>query len=336
MKPTIENIVESVYASGTVKSMDQYQVFSPVNGLVQKIFVSKGDTVKKDEPIMQVLSETARLNTENAQLTVENAAVSANRDKLNQQKATIELLKNKRANDSILLNRQRNLWSQDIGSRNDLDQRELNFKNDVESYDAAVFQYNDLLKQLQFAEAQAKKNLQINQSIAGDFTVRSQINGRVYDIEKEVGEMVTTQNPVAVIGGAHSFMLELQVDEYDIAKIKPGQKALLTMDSYRNQVFEARITRIIPIMNDRTRTFTAEAVFMTTPPSLYPYLTVEANIVIQTKENVLTIPRDYLAADSLVILSNGEKRKVVTGLKDYRKVEIISGLSAGDIIVKPE
>lgn len=334
--PAVENITEAVYASGVIKSIDQYQVFSPVNGLVQQLFVSKGDTVKKDQPILRVLSETAQLNTENAQLAVENAAVSANQDKLNQQKATIASLKNKRTNDSLLLGRQRNLWSQQIGSRNELDQRELNYKNDVESYNAAVSQYNDLLKQLRFAAAQSQKNLQINQSIAGDFIVKSQINGRVYDIIKKEGEMVSTQNPVAVIGGANSFMLELQVDEYDIAKIKPGQKALLTMDSYKNQVFEANITRIIPIMNDRTRTFTVEALFTDAPPSLYPNLTVEANIVIQTKEKALTIPRDYLVADSLVILPDGRKRKVVTGLKDYRKVEIISGITSSDIIVKPE
>ena len=130
-------------------------------------------------------------------------------------------------------------------------------------------------------------------------------------------------------------MLELQVDEYDVEKIKPGQKLLLTMDSYKNKVFEATVTRIIPFMSDRTRSFTVEAAFVTRPPVLYPNLTVEANIVIQTKEKAITIPTDYLLNDSLVILPSGEKKKVVTGLKDYRKVEIISGLTAADEIVKP-
>ncbi|HJU46086.1 MAG TPA: efflux RND transporter periplasmic adaptor subunit [Chitinophagaceae bacterium] len=334
--PTREDITEVVYASGVVKSMDQYQVFSPVSGLVKKIYVSKGDTVKKDQPILSILSETAKLNTENAQLVMENAAVNANLDKLNQQKAHIEFLKKKKSTDSLLLERQRNLWSQQIGARNDLDQRELAYRNDVETYNAAVFQYNDLLKQLRFAAAQSKKNFQISQSVANDFILKSQLDGRIYDIGKKEGEMVTTQSPLAIIGGAHSFLLELQVDEYDIAKIKPGQKVALTMDSYKGQLFEASIMRIIPIMNERTRTFTVEAVFTNSPPSLYPYLTVEANIIIQTKKQALTIPRDYLVDDSLVTLADGKKRTVVTGLKDYRKVEIISGLTANDIIVKPE
>lgn len=334
-RPMIENIMESVYASGIVKSLDQYQVFSPVNGLIQEIYVSKGDTIKKDDPILRITNETARLNTESAQLAVENAAVGANTDKLNQLQANIDFLKSKRYNDSLLLDRQRNLWSQQIGTRNELEQRELTYKNDIATYNAAIFQYNDFLKQLRFTSAQSKKNLEINRSIANDFIVKSLINGRVYDMEKEEGEMVTVQSPVAIIGGAHSFMLELQVDEYDIAKIKPGQKAILTMDSYKNEVFEGSITRIIPIMNDRTRSFTVEAVFTNSPPSLYPNLTVEANIIIQTKENVLTIPRNYLIDDSTVLLSNGKKKRVVTGLKDYRKVEITSGLTKSDIIVKP-
>jgi HlyD family secretion protein len=333
--PAAEKITESVYASGIIKSGDQYQVFSPVNGLIQKIFVSEGDTVKKGDAIIQVTGETARLNIENAQLAADNATVSANRDKLNELQTNINFLKSKMQNDSILMERQHNLWKQEIGTRNELEQRELIYKNDVASYNAAIFRHKDLQKQLSFAAAQSKNNLQISKTIASDFIVKSQMNGRVYNIVKEEGEMVTAQSPVAIIGGAGNFIVELQVDEYDIEKIRPGQIVLLTMDSYRNRVFEGRTTRIIPFMNDRTRSFTIEAVFNNQPPALYPNLTAEANIIIQTKENAITIPRDYLAGDSLVLLPGGKKRKVITGLKDYQKVEIISGLATTDVIIKP-
>jgi hypothetical protein len=69
---------------------------------------------------------------------------------------------------------------------------------------------------------------------------------------------------------------------------------------------------------------------------LYPNLTVEANIVIQTKENALTIPRAFLTGDSLVVLENGSARKVETGLKDYQKAEILSGLHENETIQKPD
>jgi multidrug efflux pump subunit AcrA (membrane-fusion protein) len=138
-----------------------------------------------------------------------------------------------------------------------------------------------------------------------------------------------------VIGDASQFILELQVDEYDIARIKPGQKVFVTMDSYKGRVFEATITKIDPIMNDRSRSFKVEANFITLPENLYPNLTVEANILISTKENALTIPRNYLVDDDYVVLANGEKRKVITGLKDYQKVEIVQGLSKDEEIKRP-
>ena len=76
------------------------------------------------------------------------------------------------------------------------------------------------------------------------------------------------------------------------------------MDSYKGQVFEAVIEKIDPLMNERSRSFTVEARFTTRPPSLYPNLTAEANIIIRTKENAITIPRAYLLNDSTVVLAD--------------------------------
>jgi HlyD family secretion protein len=88
-------------------------------------------------------------------------------------------------------------------------------------------------------------------------------------------------------------------------------------------------------MNERTRSFTVEAGFVTRPPTLYPNLTAEANILIQVKKQALTIPRAYLLEETYVLREDNQKVKVATGVKDYQKVEILSGLTAGDIIVKP-
>ena len=147
--------------------------------------------------------------------------------------------------------------------------------------------------------------------------------------------MVNTQTAVAIIGDASKFYIELQVDEYDIARMLVGQQIIVSMDSYKGKVFEAKISRINPLMNERSRSFTVEADFITRPTVLFPNLTVEANVVIQTKEKALTIPRAYLTDDSFVWISAKEKKKVSVGLKDYNKAEITSGLKAGDIIYKP-
>ena len=103
----------------------------------------------------------------------------------------------------------------------------------------------------------------------------------------------------------------------------------------KGKVFEAKVAKMEPLMNEQSRSFTVDADFVTKPVLLYPNLSVEANIVIQSKEKALTIPRIYLISDSMVMLPNHEIKKVSIGLKDYKKVEIENGLTANDVIYKP-
>lgn len=88
-------------------------------------------------------------------------------------------------------------------------------------------------------------------------------------------------------------------------------------------------------MNDRSKSFLAEATFTNPPKQLYPNVTFEANIIIAIKEKALTIPRNYLLNDSTVLGSNGDKIIITTGLKDYKKIEVLSGLTEQDEIIKP-
>lgn len=333
--PTSENITESVYAAGIIKTKNQYQVFSTVSGLIKQILVTEGDTVKKGDPLIIVINEPSRLNTDNAKLSAEFASVNANAGKLNELQTAISQAKNKMENDALLQHRQEDLWAQNIGTKNELEQRELTYKNSTIGYETATLRYSELKRQLNFSAQQSQKNLQISNSIAKDFTIKSEVNGRVYNVLKETGETVNLQNPVAIIGDASEFLLELQVDEYDIARIKTGQKIVVKLDSYKGQVFEAAVSKINPIMNERSRSFTIEAAFITRPPALFPNLTTETNIIIETREKVLLIPHNYLMEGGFVLMENKEKRKVVTGLKDYLKVEIRSGLTLHDIIIKP-
>lgn len=331
----VQNITESVYASGKIKSQDQYEVFAQVAGVIQQVHVEDGDMVHKGDPLVTLINETPRLNTDNARIAASYQSVNANRDKLNEAVVAITLAQEKLANDSLLFVRQNQLWANGIGSHNDLDQRELALKNSTSAYQTAKLRYNQLKKQLQFSELQSQKTLQISSRTTNDYIIRSNQDGKVYNISKKPGESINPQQPFAVIGNAGNFVLELQVDEYDIAKISLGQTAVVSMDSYRGKVFEASITKIDPIMNERTRSVTIELTFNTQPPVLLPNLTAEANILISQKENALTIPRNYLADENHVLLENGEKRKITTGLRDYQRVEVLSGLGPDDVIKKP-
>lgn len=332
--PTVQTITASVYAPGVVKSANQYQAFSTVNGIIQQVHVNEGGIVKKGDPIITLQSEASRLNMEGARISSTFSSVSANLDKLQELNLNIRFAKDKMQVDSLLLERQRNLWTNNIGTRNELEQRELSWKNAVTAYQSALLEYQQLKKQIDYSAQQSDNRLQVSKATADDYVIRSRVNGRLYSLLKQEGELVNIQTPVAILGDASQFMLELQVDEYDIGKIRVGQRVIVSLDSYKEQVYEATVKRIEPIMNNQSHSFTVEACFSARPDQLYPNLNVEANIVINSKQNALTIPRAYLLNEQYVVLQNGEKRKVQVGLKDYQRVEIVHGLSNNELVQK--
>lgn len=335
IKPTVAPISESIYASGLVKSQNQYQAFATVNGIIQDILLQEGDTVKKGMPILTIVNDAQRLSKENAELAANFADLNVNQGKLNDAQQNIELAQRKLKNDSSLLARQQVLWQQNIGSKVELEQRELAFQNAKSSLYSARVKYEDLKRQLVLNAAQSQKTLQISSRLASDFTLRSDIDGIVYQLPKKKGELVTAQTPLAIIGDAEHFVLEMQVDEYDILKVEKGLKVLVTMDSYKGKVFDAVVTKIDPLMNERSKTFLVEATFTEAPKRLYPNVSFEANIILQTKDKALLIPRNYVINDSFVLKENGDKVAVKTGLKDYKMIEILSGISAEDELKNP-
>lgn len=334
--PTLGPITESIYASGVLKTADQYQAYVTVNGIISQILVKEGDSVHVGSPLVSITNETQRFAAENASLAANFNDFSANSGKLDEAKLVIESAKNKFKLDSALYFRQKNLWDQQIGTKVDLETKELAFQTSKSNYLSAIQRFRELNRSLAFNSSQAKKNLQISANQAQDFILRSKTNGIVYSILKSIGEIVNPQSPIAVIGNYQDFVLEMQVDENDILRVQNGQKVIVTLDSYKNQAFEARVSKISEIMNERSKTFLVEATFTKAPPKLFPNITFEANILLNKKENVILIPRNYLKQDSIVTLASGEERIVKVGLKDFQKAEILSGLKVSDEIVKPK
>ncbi len=226
--PVVESISESVYASGVVKSENQYQVYSTVSGLIQEILVNEGDRVKKGDPLMKILNEPSKLNADNARLAADYADLRANQDKLREAKASLDLALTKMKNDSLLYVRQKNMKAKGVGSQVELEQRELAYKNS------------------EFVSNQSKTTLKLYSALAGDYTIRADANAKVYKVLREKGEFVNTLNPVAIVGDADAFLIELKVDEYDIARIQSGQKVVISMDSYKGKVFEGIVSKIEP------------------------------------------------------------------------------------------
>lgn len=335
--PTVGTITESIYASGVVKAAGQYQVIPSANGKLLALLVQEGDTVKAGQALMRIDDRTSSLSTNNAFAQLRNLERNVRDDGpvLGQLLTALQQAKDKLAVDSANYARQKALWEKQIGSRAEFDQRELAFNSSRSVYERAQKAIVETRDKLRTELEVARNTVAINTAGNDDRTPRSLIDGIVYDLMIEPGELATTQKPVAVIGSATDLYLELEVDEYDIRQVKPGQKVFVSLDSYADQAFEAEITRIIPFMDERSRTFKVEARFTERPPTLYPNFTVEASIVLSTKENALMVPASYVVEDRFVLTGNTERTPVKIGARDLQSVEILDGVDANTTIYKP-
>ena len=227
---------------------------------VETIFVKEGDFVKKGQALFQLENVNTKLSAANAAITALANDYQRNNEKLIDAKNAIELAQNRLTNDSLSLARQQELWSKNIGSKVELEQKELNFENAKVNLKKSEVTFKDLKRQLKLTSDQSKNNLQIAQSAKDNLIIKSEVEGYIYKINVKQGELATAIEPIAIVG-KKNFIVEFNVDEFDIVKIEKGQKVIIRMDSYKNQTFEAKINFISPMMDKQTRSFRVEAFF---------------------------------------------------------------------------
>lgn len=337
MLPELRNLTESVYSSVTIQPDSLYQAYAIVAGILDKNLVEENSVVLKDQALVQIINNAPELNTQNAKLSLElakenyngNAAILAGiKDQIN-----AAILKYK--NDSINFYRQKNLWEQKIGSKIDYDTKKLNYELSSNNLNTLQNNYNRTKNELLTSVKQAQNNYKTALISTKDFTVKSMINGKVYALYKEPGEIVTTMEPLVSIGSATNFVIEMLVDEVDIVRISKNQKVIIHLDAYNGKVFTGKVSKIYPKKNERNQTFKVEAVFNMPPNILYPGLSGEANIIIATKNSVLTIPKAYVIDDNTVKTDKGLVT-IETGLQNLEFIEVLSGITKDTHIYKPE
>jgi len=332
-----QNLTISVYASSNVQSKDQYRVFATVTGIVKQVLVKEGDTVSTNQPIILVENSNPALNSENAllQLNLARENLSGSSSRLSNIQLQMDVAQQRMVEDSVNLARQQNLWSQQIGSKLELENRALGLKSSRSNYQQLKKQYALTQKELAVMLQQAENNYQISLKNKTDFEIKSLMNGRVYALYKEVGELVSLQEPVALVGHASEYILQMEIDEQDIVSVALGQRVALRMDAFKDRIFDATVSKIYPLMNARSQTFLVEAEFDENITGIFPGMSGEANIIIEQKTDVISIPLNYLINDQYVSTKENEQHPVEIGLRTLDRVEILSGLKEGDVILKP-
>lgn len=337
IQPLEQALTESVYATATIQPDSLYQVYAIVSGILDANLVKEGDIVKKDQAIIEIINNTPQLNTENAKYTLDLA-----KDNYYGKDAILSSIKNeieatvlRYKNDSINYYRQKNLWDQNIGSKTQYDAKKLNYELSSKSLKLLKNNYNRTKNELHTNLKQAQNNYQASLIVSKDFTIKSKIDGKLYALYKEPGEIVNSMEPLASIGSATNFIIELLIDEVDIVSIKEGLDVLVTLDAYEGELFKGSVSKIFPKKDERNQTFKVEANFEMPPQILYPGLSGEANIIIAKKDKVLTIPRAYIIDGNKVKTDSGLK-SISIGIQNMEYVEILSGIAKSTYIYKPE
>ncbi|WP_321160193.1 efflux RND transporter periplasmic adaptor subunit [Muriicola sp. Z0-33] len=335
--PKKKAITESVYTSVTIQPDSLYQAYAAVAGILDNNLVEEGDLVDKGTALLQIINTRPKLNTENARLALQlaeenyegSSAVLKNiQDQIDAAKLSLQ-------NDSVNYFRQKNLWDQKIGSKVEYDNRKLAYELSHKNLNSLINQYERSSLELRTQMEQASNNYKNAQESNRDFTVSSKINGRVYALFKNPGEIVNTMEPLAALGSKDVFISELLVDEVDIVKLSLGQKAIIALDAYPNEVFEAKVSKIYPKKDERSQTFKVEALFIAPPETLYPGLSGEGNIIIANRQGALTIPKEYLIDGNKVETEDGIV-EIVLGLQNLEEVEVLSGIDENTYVLKPE
>lgn len=337
INPLKRNLTESVYSSVTIQPDSLYQVYSIVAGILDQNLVVEGDLVARHKPIIQIINNTPKLNTQNAKLSLDLA-----RENYNGSAAILSGIEDEiiaatlqYKNDSINFFRQKNIWEQNIGSKVEYDTKKLKYQLSSNNLSLLKSKYYRTKNELNTALKQAENNYKTSLISTKDFTVKSQINGKVYALNKNQGEIISTMEPIASIGSATDFIIEMLVDEVDIVRITKNQKVIISLDAYKDEVFTGKVSKIYPKKDERNQTFLVEALFDKSPKTLYPGLSGEANIVIDEREDVLTIPKEYLIEGNMVKTDDGEVT-IETGIQNMDFVEVLSGITEETNIYKPD
>lgn len=192
---------------------------------------------------------------------------------------------------------------------------------------------------LDVARAKSKSELEYWEQAYKPMPVVAPISGDIIVRNVEAGQMVTASDTLFVM--ADRLIIQANIDETDIGRVKVGQAAELTLDAYPNEVITGRVDTIAyeaQTINNVTM-YTVDILPDYVPPFMRSGMTANIQIITETANNVLTLPASSVFGEGAKTFvrqnesPHGRKTintPVKTGLSDGKNVEIVSGLKEGD------
>ncbi len=352
-KGPIEEIVTAVSA-GTVKSLRESVLSAETLGRVAEVRAREGDAVRKGA-VLAVLSdpELAR------QIDAANADVAQATDLLEQAKARRAEAEQRFAADTARTaanlrkaqddrKRAEDLFRRGYLSKAEMDQADTALANaQADARVAALGEVNvkaidreiDSLKsRIDGARASAAALAERRRKM----TVAAPFDGVVTKKTVEIGEIKQPGSPLFVLADPRTITIEAPIDESEAAKVRVGQKVRLLPDSYLGETFHGAVAEVMPTIEaskEVSRANTIKVTPLSPPKPLRLGMSVDVEVVTGRKENALQVPSSAVmereAKKFVYIVTGGKavRRDVTTGIANWDRTEILSGLSPGDAVV---
>jgi membrane fusion protein (multidrug efflux system) len=189
-------------------------------------------------------------------------------------------------------------------------------------------QYTSMKRQMVTME----ENTVLKAPFSGVITAKSVEEGELYSASMAPGGFkgvvrITQLNPLKI---------DLDVDDQTVRFVKKGMQVELTVDNGTDSLpVYGRVDYVNPVANSMSRSFGVRIIVQNRKHTLLPGSFAEAHIIISTRDSCLSVPRSAVVDEKVFTVKDSVavSRKVETGLLTERYAEIVSGLSAGDIIV---
>jgi HlyD family secretion protein len=193
------------------------------------------------------------------------------------------------------------------------------------------------LPQLKAQIAKLQQDLVVTHGKLADLTVRAPVSGLLTTMDLTVGESRNLGDRLAEITPATGYKLSATVDEYYLARVRPGQAASITLDETS---YPLKVTRVYPQV--KSGGFVVDLAFAgATPAGLLRGQTLQGRLSLGADAPGLVLPAGAFLERSggdwaFVVQPDGhsaQRRRIKVGRRNAEQVEILSGLAAGERVI---
>ena len=357
-KPVIrQNVHQKVLATGTVtlKTGAEVKIGARISGQVKSLLVKIGDFIRAGEII--AIIEHEDLISRVAQFQADLDAEKAKLEKIlaegpleiNKAKAELEELKaqvklaGKTLERNLKLNKKGFIADtavEQAEERLEVLKAQINLANEEIKLKESQLENDGRLAQAMVDRARA--NLEVEDIQLSYATITAPIDGIVALVSTQEGETVAASMSAPTfitLIDLRKLEVTVFVDETDIGRIKVGQKAMFTVDTYSNNFFKGKVREIHPKAVIKDNVVNYEVILDIEKKNiskLRPEMTANVVITTGTRKNALTIPKSAVKRDGkktfIVMEVNGKliDRSIELGWRDGKVIEVKSGLKDGE------